>query len=252
MDKIKKELEELFDEMLTHVKGFKRKTYNGIFEKGYKKYRSTFVELEQVLGGTSAEEKEETLKTIADYIPSYALEKMQKEARKDREKLGVDYNMNMAVYIIPFLRFSQNADCEELARLMVDLWNEKKITSLKLSCSSYDDIADGFSSKLCYITTAVCEHMQKEDDCYELETMRKFRDDYLMQTEEGRGIVENYYEIAPGIVMILNMQEHASEIYKNLYQKYLRPCVQLIEEKKQEQCKNLYMQMVHMLQQQYI
>ncbi len=30
-----------------------------------------------------------------------------------------------------------------------------------------------------------------------------------MQTEEGRGIVEDYYEIAPGIVMMIDMRKDA-------------------------------------------
>ena len=115
--------------------------------------------------------------------------------------------MNMAVYVIPFLNYSRNEDCEKLSRRIVEVWNEKKVTSLTLSHSSYDDIAEGFRSKLCYITTAVCEHMQKEDDCYEMQVMRRFRDEYLMQTDEGRSIIKDYYEVAPGIVMILKYAE---------------------------------------------
>ena len=178
--------------------------------------------------------------------------RMQKEAKKNRERLGVDYNMNMAVYVIPFLNYSRNEDCEKLSRRIVEVWNEKKVTSLTLSHSSYDDIAEGFRSKLCYITTAVCEHMQKEDDCYEMQVMRRFRDEYLMQTDEGRSIIKDYYEIAPGIVMILNMQKDAAAIYKQLYCKYLLPCVQLIEQGKKAQCQALYMQMVQNLKMQYI
>ena len=139
-----------------------------------------------------------------------------------------------------------------MSRRIVEVWNEKKVTSLTLSRSSYDDIAEGFRSKLCYITTAVCEHMQKEDDCYEMQVMRRFRDEYLMQTDEGRSIIKDYYEVAPGIVMILNMQKDAAAIYKQLYCKYLLPCVQLIEQGKKAQCQALYMQMVQNLKMQYI
>ena len=56
MDNIEKTLQELFDEMLTHVKGFRRKTYNGVFEKGYMKYRPVLVSLEQLLAETEDEE----------------------------------------------------------------------------------------------------------------------------------------------------------------------------------------------------
>ena len=252
MDNIEKTLQELFDEMLTHVKGFRRKTYNGVFEKGYMKYRPVLVSLEQLLAETEDEEKDALIEKLSQVIPAYAYDKMQKEAKKNRERLGVDYNMNMAVYVIPFLNYSRNEYCEKLSRRIVEVWNEKKVTSLTLSHSSYDDIAEGFRSKLCYITTAVCEHMQKEDDCYEMQVMRRFRDEYLMQTDEGRSIIKDYYEVAPGIVMILNMQKDAAAIYKQLYCKYLLPCVQLIEQGKKAQCQALYMQMVQNLKMQYI
>ena len=252
MDNIEKTLQELFDEMLTHVKGFRRKKYNGVFEKGYLKYRPVLVSLEQLLAETEDEEKDALIEKLSQVIPAYAYDKMQKEAKKNRERLGVDYNMNMAVYVIPFLNYSRNEDCEKLSRRIVEVWNEKKVTSLTLSHSSYDDIAEGFRSNLCYITTAVCEHMQKEDDCYEMQVMRRFRDEYLMQTDEGRSIIKDYYEVAPGIVMILNMQKDAAAIYKQLYCKYLLPCVQLIEQGKKAQCQALYMQMVQNLKMQYI
>ena len=94
--------------------------------------------------------------------------------------------------------------------------------------------------------------MQKEDDCYEMQVMRRFRDEYLKQTDEGRRIIKDYYDVAPGIVMILNMQKDAAAIYKQLYCKYLLPCVQLIEQGKKAQCQALYMQMVQNLKMQYI
>ena len=107
MDNIEKTLQELFDEMLTHVKGFRRKTYNGVFEKGYMKYRPVLVSLEQRLAETEDEEKDALIEKLSQVIPAYAYDKMQKEAKKNRERLGVDYNMNMAVYVIPFLNYSQ-------------------------------------------------------------------------------------------------------------------------------------------------
>ena len=101
MDNIEKTLQELFDEMLTHVKGFRRKTYNGVFEKGYMKYRPVLVSLEQLLAETEDEEQDALIEKLSQVIPAYAYDKMQKEAKKNRERLGVDYNMNMAVYVIP-------------------------------------------------------------------------------------------------------------------------------------------------------
>ena len=115
--------------------------------------------------------------------------------------------MNMAVYVIPFLNYSRNEDCEKLSRRIVEAWNEKKVTSLTLSHSSYDDIAEGFRANYVIPLQQCVNICRNEDDCYEMQVMRRFRDEYLMQTDEGRSIIKDYYEVAPGIVMILNMQK---------------------------------------------
>ena len=39
MEKIKKELTDLFEEMLPKVSSFKRKTYQGLFEEGFEKIK---------------------------------------------------------------------------------------------------------------------------------------------------------------------------------------------------------------------
>ena len=72
MDNIEKTLQELFDEMLTHVKGFRRKTYNGVFEKGYLKYRPVLVSLEQLLAETEDEEKDALIEKLSQVITAYA------------------------------------------------------------------------------------------------------------------------------------------------------------------------------------
>ena len=38
----------------------------------------------------------------------------------------------------------------------------------------------------CYITTAVCRSMDKADNCYELTTLREYRDGYLLRSEADR------------------------------------------------------------------
>ena len=38
-----------------------------------------------------------------------------------------------------------------------------------------------------------------------------------MQTEEGRGIVEDYYEIAPGIVMMIDNEKGCLKLFTATY-----------------------------------
>ena len=135
---------------------------------------------------------------------------------------------------------------------MVELWNEAKVTTLVLKKSSYDAITDGFKQRLCYITTAVCGSSGKADDCYELETLRAYRDEYLMKSESGRELVEEYYEVAPMIVMAIDMHKDASSIYRQIYQDYLMPCVHLAETGENEACKKRYTDMVYHLQHRYL
>ena len=122
-----------------------------------------------------------------------------------------------------------------------------------LQSSSYDDVQGGFKKNiLCYITTAVCEYQNKPDDCYELTTLRRYRDDYLMQTKEGRSLVQEYYNIAPRIVWAIRMQPDKDRIYQNLYKDYLMPCIHYVEEKRNEECKDLYVDMVRGLEERFV
>ena len=252
MDKINGELISLFDEMLTHIKEFKHKTYNNIIEKAYDKHKDLISRISRICEEADDEERAALIEEIAGVIPAYAYERMQKEPKRSRERYSVDYNMNMAVYVVPLLTYTHDTYCEAVAKKMVKIWNEKQVTTLTLGLSSYETIAGGFKKKLCYITTAVCESRNQPDDCYELETLRNYRDTYLMQTEEGRTIVEEYYEIAPGIVTILNMQKDVRKVYEEIYRDYLMPCIRYIEDGQKEECKELYMQMVKQLQRQYL
>ena len=105
---------------------------------------------------------------------------------------------------------------------------------------------------LCYITTAVCEYQNKPDDCYELEILRRYRDTYLMQTKEGRSLVQEYYDIAPRIVWAIDMQPDKDKIYQELYSEYLMPCIHYVEEECNKECKDLYVDMVRSLEKRFI
>lgn len=249
---IKQRLCDLFDDMLTKIGEFKRKTYSGVFEEAYEVHKSLPEEIARLCEEAEEERREELIEELALVLPNYGLEKIGDRLKKEKEKFYVDFNLNMAVYVVPILNYSGNEWCEKLTKRMVELWNEKGVSKLTLSHSTYENIKSGFKSRLCYITTAVCEQMDKPDDCYELTTLRDYRDHYLMKSEEGRGIVEDYYEIAPGIVMMINMRKDADRIYSDIYQNYLTPCIKMIEDGENEACQNLYMDMVHHLQRKYL
>jgi hypothetical protein len=97
----------------------------------------------------------------------------------------------------------------------------------------------------------VCESQHKSDDCYELSLFRTFRDDYLLRSDEGEALVQEYYDVAPTIVKHIGRQQDAASIYENIWQQYLSPCIRLIESDENEKCVELYKQMVYNLKEMY-
>ncbi len=252
MEKIKEELLILFDDMLSQTGSFKKKTYKGIFEQAYEKHKGVVSDILALCEGKTDEEREKITDELADVLPDHAGERLQDIPKIKRERASIDYNMNMVVYVVPILTYTKEENLERLAEKTVKRWNEKKMNSLTLSISSYETIAGGFRNGLCYITTAVCTYQGKPDDCYELALLRRYRDTYLLSTREGRRLVREYYDTAPYLVQVLEMCKNAGEIYDELYRMYLLPCISYIEQKKYEECKRAYMDMVRALQEKYL
>lgn len=102
-------------------------------------------------------------------------------------------------------------------------------------------------SSLCFITTAVCKYFNKPDDCYELTTLRKFRDTWLIGQSDGKELIEEYYAIAPDIVNAIDGSSKKDEIYMHIWSNYIEPCIKLIELGANDTCKKLYIEMVNEL-----
>lgn len=103
----------------------------------------------------------------------------------------------------------------------------------------------------CFITTAVCGSFGKPDDCYELMSFRKFRDRWLVKEADGKSLIAEYYEVAPKIVSRINEMTNAKEIYRSIWDNYLKPCLDYIEQGSFAKCKELYVRMVRELKEKY-
>ena len=106
--------------------------------------------------------------------------------------------------------------------------------------------------KGCFITTVVCEHTGKPDDCAELTELRRFRDSWLARQDGGKELIDEYYRIAPIIVKCLDRLENPGEVYRELLERYIEPCVALIGEGRHEECLELYKSMVETLRCRYL
>lgn len=250
MEEVRKKLEDFFDEMVRNMRYFKKRSYEQFFKETYEKYRDLVMSLPALCQGES-DEAEAAVEELASVIPMYARRRFLDVPKKKKEAAGIDYNMAMAVYVIPMMVYQHDPVNEQIAKRMVEIWNEGQVTGLKLKLSDYEQIAGGFRKGLCYITTAVCEWQGKPDDCQELTVLREYRDDYLLKSEEGRAMVEEYYELAPILVLSIGMQREPGKIYQEIYQDYLRPCVEYARKKENVKCRQLYADMVESLRQKF-
>ena len=114
------------------------------------------------------------------------------------------------------------------------------------SCRHYDEDdsrLSGGGGTTCFLTTACCQYKNLPDDCYELTTLRNFRDAYLKKTEEGKALVEEYYKIAPPIVEKIMANANKEDILESIYAEVCK-IIALIETEMYEQSIEAYKAMV--------
>ena len=107
-------------------------------------------------------------------------------------------------------------------------------------------------AKGCFLTTACVEARNLPDDCYELETLREFRDGYVRSLPAGDEVIENYYDIAPRIIEKINASLDSSEVFEFLYERLVRRSVQLIESGRKHRAFENYRSIVRELKQEYL
>ncbi len=245
-EKIRNELIAVFEETMNCK--FRKKHYASDMEEMLEKHSAFLQEtIEQ------CEKSEEMRDFVVSCIPEYALSRLREiSSKRKRELAAFDYNLNMVAYFLPLLGEMESEIKEEFIRDITETWN-KQIPDAKIAFSSYENIKKGFRrSVFCYITTAVCRSLGRPDDCYELNTLRDYRDSYLLSTDEGREIVQEYYNIAPTIVKRIDKKAEADEIYENIWKTYLSPCITMIENGENEKCRDLYSSMVRKLEARYL
>lgn len=80
----------------------------------------------------------------------------------------------------------------------------------------------------CFLTTAVCKYQGKDDNCYELTTLRNFRDTWLKENHPED--IDTYYAEAPEIVKKLEKLPTPEFIFDRMYSSYILPAIEHIEE----------------------
>lgn len=228
---------------------FKKETYKEAFGEYYTTRYRTMMKVEKVF--TASKKQEQLIEQLTEAVLNSVKENIQALPKNEQTKQQTHYDFMMAVYVFPAMARYKGPAMDALADSLVEEWG-KCFKDSKISKSTFEKVNAGFRDRLCYITTAVCESLSKGDDCYELQTLREYRDGYLLGSAEGSILIQEYYDIAPTIVKHINRKTEAKEIYQNIYEEYLHPCIGKIEQDDLIGCKAIYEEMVHTLKEQYM
>jgi hypothetical protein len=95
----------------------------------------------------------------------------------------------------------------------------------------------------CFITTACVHHYNLADNCYQLQTLRFFRDNYLKKQKKGNKLIKQYYSIAPTLVKFLNQHSDKETLFRKIFHQINTACA-LIEKAENAKAKKLYVKVV--------
>ncbi len=248
MNEILRNIAPLFKGMDKRVHAFRRDTYGELFKGYLDENKAFFSELNRAL---AAGEEGDLSYELPSVIAGYVKEELEQiSGKRKREAAQLDYNMFMAVYFLPAILECKQESARMLAGCICAIWGET-FKGNRIQWADHASIVSGFRTKLCYITTAVCQSLQKPEDCHELELLRGYRDGYLLQNGKA-ALVEEYYNIAPTIVRRIEKLPDAKEKYLYIWERYLKPCVEAIENGELEVCGAVYTEMVEELRQQFL
>ncbi len=80
------------------------------------------------------------------------------------------------------------------------------------------------SAEDCFVTTACCTVLGLGDDCFELRTLRRYRDDVLAKLTGGIGDIARYYDLAPRLLARLRANAPNPElVLLSVYARYILP-----------------------------
>lgn len=175
-------------------------------------------------------------------IPVSANEKYNLVKLVDEIVYALPKEKKITVYNQVSEEFQSEATGEHVRQSLGEFVLDKVVDAVDWVLDRLGDIVDA-----CYITTAVCRDSGKPDDCYELTQFRAFRDNWLVNQPDGKKLIKQYYDTAPEIVRKIDRQPDNHEIYQELNEKYLTPCLRYIEDEKYQECKELYSDMVYSL-----
>ncbi len=228
---------------------FRKARYKDAFQRIYLENQPVLEALEQ--GYLMVIDKDQYLTNMAEALADSASARMEACKRRGaKDRVLMDLNLAMAVYVLPMILEYKGQSSKLLADKAVDAW-KARFPKTNLQAAEFTYIEQGFHKKYCYITTAVCEVLGRPDDCYELNLLRDYRDTYLSSLPDGETLIRKYYDVAPSIVKHIDQSGCPEKVYQDIWQNYLKPCIRMIEDGESENCCRLYEDMVADLEKKY-
>lgn len=130
------------------------------------------------------------------------------------------------------LQSKSSDDIKELSHT----YNYNSETQKLDAVSTYDD----YYMPGCFLTSACVFARGLEDDCYELTTLRHFRDNFMRTHAEGNELIQYYYKHAPKIVEQIEERANKKAIYDYIYTSLVLPSIALINQKQDELAMEYY------------
>ena len=232
-----------------YYKQFNRKKYEAAYQAHLEAIRPAYDAMDRWVCAQPAR-REALLEAFADsFLDQW--ERFQ-QSRKGRKRMEFSDKLTLAWYTIPAIRGFGLSVSEDYPRILHDKFNARYPDN-RFELGTYEEIRGGFRKHgFCFITTAVCEAEGKPDDCPQLTAFRSFRDGWLSETEEGRALVREYYEIAPAIVAAMRYGDDEAAQCARLRRDWLDPCYRLLRQGDYPACRDKYRDMVRTLQDKYL
>ena len=247
-------LAHLIDALTGHTdffKNFNRKHYDEYFDAFTRDIRPIYETMDRYV--QACEDKQTPIREFVDRFldDREAFHQKNKLYKVRKNALLMESKLLIALCLIPAVRRMELSVSEPFAEKLHEEYIARYPQD-KFEVIDYETVSSGFGSrKLCFITTAVCEFEGKPDDCTELQAFRAFRDGWLSQSSDGRALVEEYYRIAPPIVMVIDYCDDRAAVYGEIRKNYLAPCYAALGRKDYAACKETYVRMVRDLQKRY-
>lgn len=231
-----------------YMKQFNRDSYADAFKDFCNKYLSLFTEINDEYNNT--DNKEALIDELTSSLINPIASEYSEIKKSKQSTYMIDKNTLLVIYLLPAIDEFRGDFSGALIESIIKKWNETFKQNIKLG--TFAEINAGFRRKLCYVTTAVCQSLGKNENCDEIKLLKNYRDTFLISEPDGKELIDTYYDIAPTIVNRINKCSDSEKIYEQIYKNYISPCIGYIEADRLSDCKELYVNMMHNLKTKYM